>query len=561
MTSSGFYDKAKSRNPNSMVNSISSAPSSTHQVQSAGGKRVNMKVGSTAVLHSNETEMYYPSATQPGTVLTGGGRVDIRVQNTAPIATSAELQLVITSNADNTLFCPTPFLLDHLEFYGNGGNDLIQLIYPDHIWSLTSLFDDEEWSNLAPQMNTTVNWGQGLRMMNAEVRTLYIPLLGSFIDQVQPFISGLNSDIVIRCYFVPYTTANENSSVTTAPSLTSLQLILHCTELIPSEYSMKMASYRSGSPLDFRFMLPVTQKWTGTFNSGTIYTQQITGVLGKLAFWFANMRTSSPTGRALRTYLPISAFEVKDLNNTNIMGGTVEDAIYNRTTRWMEYFNSRFANYNPIFFLTHTPNPKLVMKGKGILGYYPYDRDNIFVTTGPTTNAVNEVQTITLHTATLGTSGTPASSALVGTCFFRFKGYTTNIIAAASFTTAGIQAAFNALNQSINPMLNLGVGNFTIAVTGAAGSTSALSLTITFANDYAGQPVANEGGLVELVSQLNDGTIWLTGTNVVTTAGVRAGTSPQSNNGWLNQSCDMNLWGFAYGTFTIKGGQISTQLV
>jgi len=560
MTSSGFYDKAKARNPNSIIHHLSSAPTSTHKIVVAGGKRVNMKEGSGAVLHSNETEMYYPSATQPGTILTGGGRVDIRIQNTAPIATSATLQLIITSNADNTLFCPTPYLLDHLEIYGNGGNDLIQLIYPDHIWLLTSFYSNEEWIHMAPQMNTNINWGQGLRMMNAEVRTLYIPLLGSFIDQIQPFISGLSSDLVMRVYFVPYTTANENSGQTTAPTLTSIQLILHCTEITPAEYSMKMVSYRSGSPLDFRFMLPVTQKWTGTFNAGTVYTQQITGVLGKLAFWFAHFRTSAPTGRALRNYYPISAFEVKDVNNTNIHGGTIQDAAYNRTTRWNEYFTSRFSKFNPIFFMSHCVNPKLVMQGKGILGYYPYDRDNIYITTGPTSNGVNEVQTITLKTTTLG-SGTPATAALGGSCYFRFKGYTTNKIAAASFTTSAIQAAFDALNQQLSPDINIGLGNFTIVVTGAAGSTSALSLTVTFVNDYAAMPMGSEGGIVELVSNLNDGTILLLGATVVTTAGVRPGTSPQSINGWTNTSYDLNMWAWAYGKLTIKGGMITTELV
>jgi len=74
-------------------------------------------------------------------------------------------------------------------------------------------------------------------------------------------------------------------------------------------------------------------------------------------------------------------------------------------------------------------------------------------------------------------------------------------------------------------------------------------------------PMGSEGGIVELVSNLNDGTILLLGATVVTTAGVRPGTSPQSINGWTNTSYDLNMWAWAYGKLTIKGGMITTELV
>ena len=165
--------------------------------------------------------------------------------------------LVVAFDINNTTafpasVLPTPLWISRLEIYL--GQDLIETVYADDQLHETVGF--RTYQNY-DQINETINMSENYDLVpetvpaNAQSQRWYLPLDGTLISSVRPYVAGYNATWRIRLYFA--TSIHIGSYGVSAPiSLGEVQLVMEQADLSPAE-KQKVASAHKYGVVDSQF--------------------------------------------------------------------------------------------------------------------------------------------------------------------------------------------------------------------------------------------------------------------------------------------------------------------
>jgi hypothetical protein len=272
--------------------------------------------------------------------------------------------LVVAFDINNTTafpatVLPTPLWISRLEIYL--GQDLIETVYADDQLHETVGF--RTYQNY-DQINETINMSENYDLVpetvpaNAQSQRWYLPLDGTLISSVRPYVAGYNATWRIRLYFA--TSIHIGSYGVSAPiSLGEVQLVMEQADLSPAE-KQKVASAHKYGVVDSQFYSRQRQQevlpMTASNSAGTpLYLRSFKNQSAGLLV-YTTVQSAQNADR-LRL-LPLSTIQLQDA-----MGNKITEILrgdFLKPYTWGDHVDSPYTTYSQNGFTSDgvsEPNP------------------------------------------------------------------------------------------------------------------------------------------------------------------------------------------------------------
>jgi hypothetical protein len=437
-----------------------------------------------------------------------------------------------TSGTDAVTIPPLPFLVDRVEFWGNGAsNDKLQTLYPmTMFFYLMSFFSEQQLRRFSGIMNFG-NYFNGLFQTPIPVsstRRFIWPLFGNLIDQNKGFLaSAVDPDLYVRVYLQTNPIAYTGVGGTGALGLTKLELQVQLQDL--SSYDMKMLQESYHDRREFNFLDTLKTSDVGrVYAAGTASKFKMESVLGWVSYILLGIQ---PAGQQT-TFTANGMLQAKDIGSTydgaaisiENQGGQIISGI----TPWqMDYIRSIWSAGQFPGCFTHMgpgrgyrwmvipfgdiPAAERDVIRKGCFTFDGFQWMNIT----PANSVVAETQEV--YTIIPVNSGTSAGLAATGgTWTISWNGKTSAPLSYVATTVL--------LQQQLNYLFSDSIGfDGTPIVATAGGNNSTMAntagCTVTLRN-LPVVPSANGLSILADANCLNNGTIGVNPQVTVTTPGV-----------------------------------------
>jgi hypothetical protein len=469
------------------------------------------------------------------------------------------LQFTVT-NADGSNGITTVhpfFFLDHIEFWGNGGADRIQYLYPEHmLFMLSSLMVNDQQLRWATDLQFNVlNYNANTNNVPAgSTQTFAFPLLGNFITQQGGlYFPGLMDDFIVRVYLRQNVLAAYAGSTSPALTIGSVLLNVHYNEL-PSETRDQLMSHYKNSVLERTFLDTILFQYSSAYSAGSNNSQQLTAFIGLFPYFIWGLRSSlSSTNNAITTFTPIGntqstgTVEIDEPSGRNISGQTPWYGSFWTGIESTKVLpgpgTSRIPGLYPFALGDIVAAENRVIK-KGMINFSGQEYLNI----KPGSSAGSETAEVWTLGSVLASTFATATAATAGQYWIEFRGINVGPFAynAAVTATGPIQTQLNQLLAN-----TVGFNGQPIVAT-VGGNTGGLSnatpqVTVTLSNlptNWAALPPA-----LAVMGPLSNGTVALVPTATLTTAGV-----PRSS-GFVNGTYTLSVWGRPFRHMHIDHGK------
>ena len=240
---------------------------------------------------------------------------------------------------------PTPLWLSRVEIYL--GADLLETIYADDQLHETIGFRSyQSFDQINEVVNMSENYDLVPQSVPASVQSQrwYLPLEGTMITSVRPYVRGYNAVWRLRCYFA--TSIHIGTYASTYPiSLAEVQLIMEEQDLPPEEEASVANAHKFGV-VDSSFYTRQRQQEVLPLNSsnsaGTpLYLRSFKNKSAGLLVY--TTRQSAQNGDRLRL-LPLSTLQLQDARGnklTEILRGD-----YLKPFTWSDHVDSPYTTYS-----------------------------------------------------------------------------------------------------------------------------------------------------------------------------------------------------------------------
>lgn len=315
---------------------------------------------------------------------------------------SAALIMNITNNTGNNLkLVPAPLLIDYIEILANNGGLSVQRIYGDTIFLDYNHLTSEDLQKVARTANMSTSWGGG-STINTGTSVTYIVPFHSLFDTCEPFLAGCDSDWVVKVYMwggLSKIVEETQSNATEAPpTMTSMQLLLHCRELPPAMRERRIAEYKNKNVEAFthKFMRIVNQHFQQVFNASTKYTFTLNAANSVTSHAVVLLR-SSKNAAGMRTYQVIGEFNFQDSSGKSITGLPTILSDVNRSLHSRDFPGA--LQYNHPVYIQSWGEPRHAIESGVMLGAYAFGgREQLTITTAPSGSHTNGSFTLDVYT-------------------------------------------------------------------------------------------------------------------------------------------------------------------
>lgn len=316
-------------------------------------KRSRTDNGLSAIFNSNQ-EWWSPKLhafsqiqplSQPSTF--NGNTVDFRIiKGSVGLLKNLEIQFKVTeTGGSNPIQLVQPFFfVQWIEFWCNGGNDLIQRLYPvQMLFHFGAFFTQEQQERLAEFNNNFANdnaasgnfgyWGEEV-IPASGTATYTMPLLGNFFAMCDGvFFPGLQDDFIVRVWLASNVLKGPGPVYTTVTAgtvgLTNMTLNILHEAWDSATQNKELGTYRQNViHKDYLDTLRYTNSIA--FTKGTASSWQLSPFIGLCPYIVVTFRASnsSPTADAWTTFFPLgntnlgTLIEIDDAVGTDITGST-----------------------------------------------------------------------------------------------------------------------------------------------------------------------------------------------------------------------------------------------
>lgn len=456
-----------------------------------------------------------------------GGKVTLNIPKSS-MDKAVDACLYLTLNIAGTVAPIDAFhFIDRIEFRAQGGSgDLIQTLYDDQLYASLAFMARERYDSLRNDLNLNQFYNPSETLYNGQTRTYAIPLIGSWIQNVQPHVNQLAGDIVMNVFFVSGGVLVSGTS--TNMTLASVDLIVNQEKHTNERLAQELDVFINKAPLVSRFLDCVTVNQVGTITASTQYKVSLENLNGRCSHLFFFIRSGSTQSASSNGYLtladPCEAGTIDLLSPTNqSLLGNGSPLPWNHFRRYCasNFFPSDIFRYKPIGFISFCDNPALAYKGVDD-GGFEFNGSKYQLAITPAGSATSEVHTVTL---TNSANGTGYYNLAIG------GDVTDSLIYSTS--AANMKVALDAL-----PCLNKR------GITSTFSGTAAATFTVTFS-----KPVANEIGLVRIIpTSLAQSTTPEVGVSSLSTAGVE---------GWTTGTYSVDVYAMMHEHLVVNNGIIS----
>ena len=185
---------------------------------------------------------------------------------------SMRLALDITNSEDESVHMPTSLWVSRIEI--SIGADIAETVYADDQYHETvGMVPKQYFDEISGSMNVSRDFDLVSGGLPAGAQRLFVPLPGSFLTSMRPFVAGFDSQFKIKVYFASSTTADADvSHANPAPSLTlnEAQLFITEAQMSKEEWARTEKMHRTGI-VDYSavFRERMSEPTTFTANSST----------------------------------------------------------------------------------------------------------------------------------------------------------------------------------------------------------------------------------------------------------------------------------------------------
>jgi hypothetical protein len=317
------------------------------------------------------------------TMLANGGSVDIQIVPCDMLVKDVTIEIQChNSDGTNTVTpCPAPLMIQRIEWYANGGSDLVQTQYGETIWfNQGMLFTNEALQSEAAVQNFSTAFGAGTAIAANGAARYWIPLVSCWLVQDSGmWLGNLKANLICRIFFRP--------SVESGTGVLALdKVFIHFgTKELASDTKAEIREQYANNNVERRILDSINMPVTQTFTASTPYTIILSSFSNVLVpFWLACFRSSiSNASAGLRTFANIGDFAPYTLQN-----GQGQDLTGGSGFTYKERRHSDFPKRSPGTLLFNLPLVPMVhcenvlepLQGR-VDGAFPYTSNEKFVFT------------------------------------------------------------------------------------------------------------------------------------------------------------------------------------
>lgn len=453
----------------------------------------------------------------PTNFTTAGQMVQFKItRNTVNYLNNISIIWTLAAATADVIIPPLPFLLDRIEFWGNGVNgDKIQTLYPEVMFATDQIFYADEqkvrqgryknFNNINGFDQNTITSGTTVRYL-ADMR-------GNFVEVTHGlYVPALLDDsFYVKLYLATDPRVRFGASGTGTLSITNVQLQLEVAELPESDMAEIRRSYTSIIEKDF--LDTVKQSWPSwTLTVGTNNRNQLTALSGWCSWIMLLIRATGTltytTNSGFNGYGHLGTlFQTYDLGDTYngatlSIENTANQIISAQSAIPAEYFQTKWSqSMLPGRFTEFFRNWYVFAFGdvaaaeqRGIRKGLALFSTNEWLNIWPQSSPTAETAMVLTLTAALGTTG--AAQTLTGGNYqLTYRGKVTDVLAYNS-TLAAIQAQ---IDYIFDGTIGFDGTPIICKVGGALLSAASTGITFTFSNLPGPKIPTVQGDLLSVV--------------------------------------------------------------
>ena len=259
---------------------------------------------------------------------------------------------VNNSGATAATLLPTPLWLSRIEVYL--GADILETIYAeDQLHETIGFRTHQAFDQINEAVNMTEDYDLAAETLaaNAQAQRFYLPLDGTMISAVRPFVAGYKATWKLRCYF-----ASSIHIGAYVPTLSEVQLIMEQSNLSETEMAALRNAHAS-SVVDSTFYSRQRQQEVLPLNSsnsaGTpLYLRSFKNNSAGLMVYVS--RQNPVNGDRLRL-LPVSTLQLQDS-----MGNKITEVLrgdFLKPFIWANHIDSPYTTYSTELQNPHPSQP------------------------------------------------------------------------------------------------------------------------------------------------------------------------------------------------------------
>lgn len=351
------------------------APGGEVQPLEPWGRALVPRGTKTGVSTYEDNVLFSPNAGY-STAIASGAEVQIRIDTGMKKAlyNRLSIRMRITNNdAAAIQFCNAYQMIDRIELYANGGNNMIWQATGDGIYEQTMLYDDDKWSQRCRLANTTAAWGTGGAIAAGATAEYWVDLVGNLLEQIKLFAFAPSDAMIFKIKFRPQS-VSQQSGAATACTLADLALVFNATVLDDRSFDQKRAQY-AAYPVKSRYLNEQTAYFPNqSFTSGTAVALKLNSINDAISHLTITARDSGVVGDNLNAFYDMDdwTFEILDGANFPILTMPLTGKFL-RYHEFPERFQSRIVNNKAVYVIPFAADPLLAYKEGVNTGYIPFD--------------------------------------------------------------------------------------------------------------------------------------------------------------------------------------------
>lgn len=264
-----------------------------------------------------------------------------------------------------------PYLaIDQLRLLTANGNDLICQLTGKDLYNNLIMLTESEFANASAYNNVSTTWGNGSGFAAATTTDLYMPLLGMPFDGNENFPLMFSSDMILELKMKPSADWVESGTASSV-TFSQMKLYLDSMEYSPSVENALKNSIRSGS-YKFAYTDTLIYRNALTLAASSTYEMTLSSINGLVAILFISVY-SATTGSGNRTPTAMSSYALLDSDGSNICGGSIVPATYNKIEIYDHFSHTSFPRYLDTIIHSFCANPDMTMINNVPSGCFPFD--------------------------------------------------------------------------------------------------------------------------------------------------------------------------------------------